>query len=136
MTLTYEQATDEMKTLFWAVWEPTGHNVHWDSKHEDRDPNQDPWCEFYVRHGPGRQITMGRPAQFQRRGTIVASIYIPGGNGLSESYQLAKVAADAFEGKSSPGGVWFRNVTINEIGMDGNFFQTSMLAEFEYCETK
>ncbi len=136
LSITFKQATDEMLTMVKAAWDPTGHEMFYESVREQRETDDTPWASTVIRHASGRQLTFGKPAQFERIGTIIVSVYAQVGKGLSDPYALAKILADAFEGQSSPSGVWFRNVRINEIGRDGQFTQVNMLTDFTYTEVK
>tara|TARA_R110000851_G_scaffold16046_2_gene52521 strand:+ start:10842 stop:11258 length:417 start_codon:yes stop_codon:yes gene_type:complete len=138
MTLTYAEAAKDIGSLMLAVWTPTGHDIHWDDVRNQRNLSDDPWAVFVIRHASGTQDNLGGIGNrnFVRTGTAIASIFTPSGNGLSESYALAKVVADAYEGQSSDNGVWFRNVRLQEIGRESQFYQTNVLIDFEYNETK
>ena len=138
MSLTYEQANDDMLTLLKTAWDPTGYTMHWEGVRDQRDTDMSPWATVVVRHATGQQDTLGGVGsrQFLRLGTMVVTINTPSSSGLSEGYNLAKVVADAYEGISSPNGVWFRNVRINELGREGTFFQINVVVDFEYYETK
>lgn len=136
--LSYKEATDEMLVMVNDAWIPTGHDMYWESVRDERDPAETPWASTVIRHAVGRQVTFGGKGfrMFERVGTIHMNCFAPIGKGLSESYALAKILADAFEGISSPGGVWFRNVRINEIGREGQYMQVNTLADFTYNEVK
>lgn len=138
MSLTFKEAVDDVNAMFLEAVQPLGYTIHWEAVAVDRQPGTNPFFMFITRHAAGRQDTLGGVGHrsFQRLGTSVASIYTPVGKGLSESYALAKTVADAYEGKTSQNGVWFRNVRIQEIGRDGEFYQTNVLVDFEYYETK
>ena len=138
MSLTYEEAVDDMSAMFKDVWDTTGHFLHWESVKTQRDTADDPWARFVIRHATGNQNSLGGVGarDFRRNGTIIISIFVPIGKGLSSSSILAKLATDAYEGEHSINGVWFRNVRLQEVGRDGEFFQTNVLVEFEYYETK
>lgn len=138
MSLTYEQANDDMLSLLKAAWDQTGYMIHWEGIRDQRDTDMSPWATVVVRHATGQQDTLGGAGsrQFLRRGTILVGINTPSTSGLSEAYQLAKVVADAYEGVASPNGVWFRNVRINENGRNGTFNQMNVVVDFEYYETK
>jgi hypothetical protein len=59
------------------------------------------------------------------------------GKGGSLSDDLATIAKNAFEGvTTSPGRVIFRDVRSQEIGQEGQWFQTNVLADFEYDEIR
>lgn len=138
MSLTYQQAVNDMSTMFKDVWDGTGYQVDWDNVRSQRDPVDQPWASFIIRHADGFQTSLGGVGQrtFARVGIIIVSVFAPIGNGLSTSYTLAKMAADAYEGKHSPNGVWFRNVIVREIGRDGEFFQANAMIDFDYDEIK
>ena len=134
LSITYKQATDEIKTMVKDVWDPTGHEMFWESVREQRETDNTPWASTMLRHAGGSQITFGKPAQFERNGLLTVGVRAQVGKGLSDPYALAKILADAFEGQSSPSGVWFRNVRIAENGRDGMFTRVNMLADFTYTE--
>lgn len=129
-------AMDDMLSMFTAAWMPR--ELYYENIPEDRLKTEDPFARIMVRHASGVQRTLGEVGHrmFNRSGVVVVTIYAPQEKGLSESIELAKVAVDAYEGKSSPNGVWFRNVRMNEVGRSGNFRLTNVLADFTYDETK
>lgn len=138
MNLTFAQANDDILALLKAAWDPTGHEMFYDDIREQRETDQTPWAQVVVRHAAGQQDTLGGVGNrsFLRLGVVIVTINTPSGSGLSTAYTLAKVVADAYEGVSSPNGVWFRNVRINELGRDGTFYRTNVLIDFEYGEMK
>ena len=138
MNLTFAQANDDILALLKAAWDPTGHEMFYDDIREQRETDQTPWAQVVVRHAAGQQDTLGGVGNrsFLRLGVVIVTINTPSGSGLSTAYALAKVVADAYEGVSSPNGVWFRNVRINELGRDGAFYRTNVLIDFEYSEMK
>jgi len=138
MNLTFAQANDDILALLKAAWDPTGHEMFYDDIREQRETDQTPWAQVVVRHAAGQQDTLGGAGNrsFLRLGVVIVTINTPSGSGLSIAYALAKVVADAYEGVSSPNGVWFRNVRINELGRDGTFYRTNVLIDFEYSEMK
>lgn len=137
MSYTYEEAYDLMMTLFKTAWDGTGHRAFYENIENDRETDDTAFAHVSISHASGFQATLGGTGSriFRRTGVITIMIYTQAGKGLQESHQLAKVAADAFEGQST-GGIWFRNVRINEIGREGAFYQTNVIVEFEYDETK
>jgi len=138
MSLTFKEATDDMNTIMKTVSDAESFPVHWANRKTPRDTTEDPFVEFMIRHAGGQQDTLGGIGHrsFIRVGTAVARVFTPTGKGLSSAYDLAKSIVDAYEGVHSPNGVWFRNVRIQEMGTDGNFFELQVLIEFEYNETK
>lgn len=135
--ITFEQASDEIHTLAKAAWDPSGYELHYEGVRTEKPADADPWATITIRHVTGQQRTLGISNRlFERNGMVIFQIFIPSGNGLQVLYQLAKLFTDAFEGISSPSGVWFRNVRINEVGRDGQFHQLNVLVDFEYTEVK
>lgn len=136
--LTYEQAVDDMQAMVLAAWTPTGHPIFWEAVEAERQTDDEAWAISTIRHIGGSQENLGGVGfrSFSRSGQIFVQIFTRIGKGLQESYQLAKVIADGFEGKSSDNGIWFRNIRINEVGKDGTFTQTNVIIEFQYNEVK
>lgn len=135
MSLSFTAARDEILTLFKTAWDAQATApplYYWDT--EQSDPvNDDTWARITVRHNIGANDAISNRI-FRREGTITVQIFTRFGEGLVNADATAKVAVDAFQGKSTPGGVWFRNVRYTEIGQDGDWFQTQVLADFEYNE--
>lgn len=137
MSLTYEQAVDDMLTMIKTAWDTTGFDMFYEGVQGERSDSQTPWAVTNIRHLLGQQDTLGGvTSSFLRDGNIIVEIYVPLGKGLRLGYQLAKVITDAFEGNASPGGVWFRNTRINEGGKEGSFEVISAFIDFQYYEEK
>jgi hypothetical protein len=144
--LTFAEARDEIHTLFKTAWdlgaETAGQAVLYaDSKTQvpktdDTDSNPDLWARITVQHTGGNQGTLGGNKCFNRFGLVTVQVFTPSGTGLSLGDNVYKIVVDAYEGKTTPGGVWFRNVSVNEIGPEGEWYQTNIIAEFEYEEQK
>lgn len=137
--MNHEQAVDEILDMFRVAWQTTGHQAFYEQVREDRNSAITPWAEVFIRHSGGFQGSIGEKGhrKFVRIGFIRVTIQTPAVFGLSSRYQLAKVVADAYEGKSSAsGGVWFRNVRINEGERDGMFYGLNVIVDFQYHETK
>jgi hypothetical protein len=118
--------------MFKSAWDPTSVKLYyWDVA--DDKPSEDEWARITVQHSTGSNDGITNKF-FLREGIVTIQLFTNFGQGLSRNDILAKVAVDAFQGKSSPGGVWFRNVRMNEIGNDDKWFQTNILAEFQYDE--
>lgn len=138
MSLTYEQANDDMLKMITDAWAVTGNKIYFESVQDDRETDTLPFCKVWVRHSFSSQRSLGGQGSriFERRGFVRIEVYSRITNGLQESYQLAKVASDAYEGRSSDNGVWFRRVRISEMGKDGIFNRVDVIVDFEYHEMK
>lgn len=142
MSLTFRQARDEINKQFTDAWKlanPTFPIVYDDFGPVTVPKTALPWARLSMRHNRGEQETLAAPLGnrlFLRDGLVTVQVFAPSGEGLTRAYDLAKVAADAFEGKATPGGVWFRSVRLREVGPDGNWFQVNIIADFQYNEAK
>lgn len=141
MSVTFAQARDQILALGTTAWQ--AHNdyplLFDDSASEEIPKTSTPWARMTIRHESGEQDTLSNPLGnklFSRRGVLIVQLFTPRGKGLQSADTLAKVFMDAYEGKSTSGGVWFRNARYREIGPDGNWYQTNVTLDFEYTELK
>jgi len=144
--LTFTEARDEIHTLFKTAWDAGAETagkvvLYADSKTQvpktdDADDNPDLWAKITIQHNGGSQATLGGNRCFNRFGVVTVQIFTPLGTGLSLGDNVYKIVVDAYEGKTTPGGVWFRNVAVNEVGPEGEWYQTNIIADFEYEEQK
>jgi len=145
MTALFDVARDEILGRFKTQWDadtpavngtviPTifyeGINTLGDQPHDAA------WAQIFIRHNDAFQRTLG-PAgsrRFTKLGIVTVQIFVPleTGVGLTLMEALAKIAEDAFEGKTTINNIWFRNVRIIEVGVEGPWYQANVLADFEY----
>lgn len=145
MSLTRTEAIDEICKMATDAWVTTLIQEATRFKYENVGTTvippigQQPWARLTLRHSVSGQTSLsderGR-RRFTRHGVLTVQVFEPIGQGLVGSTDLPKTINDVFEGKSSPGGIIFRNVAVNEIGESGDFFQTNVVASFEYDEVK
>lgn len=139
MSLTQPQAVDEIYGVLNDAWTPSGLPLYFEDTRSERTAEEIAWAVAFIRHAAGFQATLcGEIGQrtFTRLGYITVQIFSPVARGLHEARALAKVVTDAYEGFSTPGGVWFRNVRMNEVGREGDNFQVNVVAEFRYDEIR
>jgi len=143
MSLTRREAITEILALFKTVWDTTGHGarVKYDNVGKSSLPpsGTDPWARVALRHTTAGQASLSGSLgtqRFERKGVLAIQIFEPSGKGLSGATDLPKIVQDAYEGVRTANGVWFRDVVVNEIGVSGDFFQTNVVALFEYDEVK
>lgn len=139
MTMTFEQANDEILALFKTAWDTTDYKVSYTNVTPSFPDDPEPWARPKMKHHAGGQgsITGGLGSRrYERLGLLTVQIFVPKGEGLSEAYSLGKVIADAYEGQSTAGGAWFRNIRPSEAGDEGDFEQLNMLIDFTYDEVK
>lgn len=139
MSATFAEANDSILKLFKDAWDLTTWSVDYENVSGELPTGTDPWARVTLRHFGGRNSSLAGALgtqRFDRSGTLAVQIFVPTGEGLSEAFALAKIVADAYEGQSTTNGVWFRNVRVNEIGPDGDWFQVNVLVDFTYDEIK
>lgn len=145
MTATRTQARDEILTQFKTVWdagpESTGVLVRYPDAPSDPPSTQVPWVRMTVQHNPtGGQVTLRGAIgerRFRRFGIVTVQVFTIFGEGMVLADRLSEIVQGAFEGvRTSPGGVIFRAVNAVEIGKSKEWFQTNVLAQFEYDEVK
>jgi hypothetical protein len=144
MSLTMQQAVDAMLTLFEAAWDTTGHEAIYvdvpltTAQEAVIKTGNAPWARVTVKHNVRTQQTLGSQGNrlFDNIGLIIVEVYTPKGDGLTTARSLSTIARDAFEGVSTPNGVWFRNTRVNEIGPEGHWYHTNVIAEFSYDEIR
>lgn len=139
MSATFSQARNEIFALLKAAWDTTGFSMQYPDKAFTQPNGRTPWARVTLRHNSGGQATLSNvdgKSRFKREGVITVQIFTPSGEGLSRSYDLAKIVADAFEGVYTAKGVWFRNTRLVESGPDGDWFQLNVNTDFIYDEIK
>ena len=147
MTATYDEALDQMHTRFRTEWLADSISdsfpiEYWDD--DDGDPetvnadNEPPtYARLIIQHVTDNQATLANEngqRRYRAEGLITVQIRTPAGDGQFLARQLVPIAQRAYRGKTTSGGVLFRNVRVNEVGRNGNHFQTNVLADFEYDE--
>lgn len=92
------------------------------------------WVRISVRHRIGSRSSLGRAdgkGKHTQSGFVFVEIFTPREDGLVDSDVLSAAFAESF--RSTPDGdVWFRDVSEIEVGENGNWFRTDVIAEFEY----
>lgn len=143
---TRTEARDEILDHFTTAWNagtPPIPELLYDDKHKDL-PEDAPYARITLVHGPSPQVTVGGKQslggggqRFRRFGIVTVQIFSVSGDGLTDGDVLVDLAVDAFEGENTGSDrVEFRNVRANEIGQDGPWFQTNVVAEFTYDRVK
>lgn len=97
-----------------------------------------PWGRYKVEETTASQATLA-PAggrRFNRVGLIFVQCFAPSANGreIILADQLAEIARGAYEGVGTASGIWFLNCRVNDIGVDKNWYQKNMIAEFRFQE--
>ena len=154
MTATVAEARDAMYAQFRTVWLADAATVAvpvqypdvaagtFPPKTQDGDDDPTPWARAVILHNPGaggqsNLFGSGGARRYERLGTITISIFTPAGDGLKKADDYIRVAKSAFEGvRLSPTGVVFTGVRFTEIGPEGAYVMTNVLADFDYSEVR
>lgn len=143
---TIAEGRDEILDHFTAKWnagQAPIPRLFYDDKHRDL-PADAPYARIMVKHNVFPQTTIGATVakggngvRFRRFGIVTVQVFELSGDGLTSSDVLVDLALDAFEGeKTGLDRVEFRNARANEIGHDGPWYQTNVIAEFVYDRVK
>ena len=139
MSLTVAEGRDDILTVVKTAWDTTGFTMVYDDQVGSIPTTMVTWARTTVGHAGGGQATLSGSLgqqRYKRTGVVIVQIFTPSSEGLFSSDNSAKVIMDAFDGKSSENGVWFKNVRFVEVGPDGDFYQCNVLIDFEYDEIK
>lgn len=143
---TIAEARDEILLHFTAAWDagtPPIPLLLYDDKHRDL-PDDAPYARITIKHNIFAQVTIGGKVsqggagqRFRRFGIVTVQIFTVSGDGLTGADTLVQLALDAFEGENTGSDrIEFRKARSNEIGQDGPWFQTNVIAEFDYDRVK
>lgn len=146
----FDEVADEINALFLEAWTQGSPaivgsvpEIRWQGVQERDIPEPSKfWCRVSRQTVTEEQATLstceGRPGQkkYTASGLVFVQIFCPKSNqqAFELGQKLAKVARNAFRGKSTPGGIWFRNVRINELSPEELYERLNVVAEFEYDE--
>lgn len=139
MTATIQQATDDiygavslaMKALFPAVVR----KYDGIDKHDPPPPDKS-WIFANLRHATGNQGSLAGDTGKRRwtaLGTLIVQVFVPlEKTGRTGAVNIAAALKSVIQKTQTEHGVWFRNVTINEIGEDKSWYQVNLSATFTY----
>lgn len=150
MSLTYSQAIDEISQIFYDAWRAgapaiVGNipEIRWHGVAEKEDtPVDDYWVRFSTRNVNEQQASLsnevGAPGQrrYNTAGLVFVQLFCPMTDTQAKlkGELLAEIAKLAFRGKTTPGGVWFRNTRINNLPVDEKSYRFNIVSEYEYDE--
>jgi hypothetical protein len=150
--MTSAEARDEIFTMLkldWELYAPPFNlphqsiapEIYWQGvEYTNTPPAGIPYAKALLIHTSGRQVALGPVGSrlYEYQGILYVQCFGPSGSGksLTIAEGLATIAKDAFEGKASPNGIWFRNCHVVEIGPENGWFQMNAEAGFSYSEVK
>ena len=142
MTTTSENAIDEcaaIMTALAAARYPLA-EVRWRGKEKGSTPTDKDWFRWTMQHADGYQASLSNQhgeRRWRREGFIIVQCFsLLNNGGLYGAQRMAESVRDAYQGSSTPGGVWFRNATTQEVGEDRHHFQVNAIVNFNYDEVR
>lgn len=146
MTATYDEAKDEIFSQFYTAWKAQSAAIAgyepeawWQNLEKPYKPPQDKfWVRVSTQSVIEEQSTFrdGVEKRYTGSGLVFVQLFCPKTLGDADTLggKLAEVARNAFRGKKTTGGVWFRNVRINNLEPEELFYRFNVVAEYEYDE--
>lgn len=143
MSVNSQTAERECVTIFTAAVNPVWPNA--EQRYDGREVNSSPrpnisWFRWTFMHTDGGQASLANhdgKRRWRREGLIIVQCFGAldfGGKTLAQ--RMAESVRDAYQGQSTPGGVWFRNATTGEVGIDGPHYQVNAIIQFNYDEVR
>lgn len=138
------QAIDEMFTMIKEAWDLSPYTLNYDivwgnvaadyNGQNDLHGNPIPWMHVQCLHESSKKVSLKGPAgsRFQNTGTLICNVHVAEGKGAIHAHPLIQVVSDAFQGKASPNGVWFRRPQVTDIGFLGTWYIVSFNTTFLY----
>jgi hypothetical protein len=148
MTATRALARDDIMAMFLAAWNAntpaictTVPPIIWQGFEPSAPlPASFYWVRIAINTMVENQTTLcstvGTEGQnrYTASGIVVIQLFCP--RSIAGSYQtgglLAQVARNAFRGKESPNGVWFRNATVKDVSPEDAYWRFNMTCNFVY----
>lgn len=142
-TLTITDARDEALAIIKAAMDGTApydaYEVIYTDSADDVPKDAASWMRVMFRHTDGEQASLTDDSarhRWERRGLLSLQGFHPTADGQNISDAWLQLMLDSLEGVVSPGGIIFRNVSPREIGQNGDWYQSNVIAEFEYDQIK
>ncbi len=131
----FSEARDFIIEPFYSIWGALGLTVVFDDL-PGKVPQKETWARVTLMHVNGNQSSLSNAfgkIKWNRTGILIIQLFSPVGNGLQILYDLSQQIVDKYQLERN-NCVWFRNAMMNEIGIDGSFYQVNVNVEFEYTD--
>jgi len=143
MTCTSQQAERECATIFidaatllWPAAQQRFDGVQVNSP----PPSNASWFRWTFQHSEGMQASLANTdgqRRWRREGQIIVQCFgLLDHGGKTLAQRMAETIRDAYQGSSTQSGVWFRNATHREVGIDGPHYQANASIQFSYDEMR
>ena len=142
MASTYEAARDDLSIFTASAWatavtafSPTPPLFN-DNLDQDVPEDGTVWGRLSIQHRSGTRASLGgSSARFRREGILFVQVFVPLGDGTLSADQIADSLVAAFEDAGAIGNIWFRDITMREVGPDGTFHQVNIEVAFTFDRT-
>jgi hypothetical protein len=132
------EAMDAMLGLVKTVWDanadPT--RLYYDNQDVSRPDDPATFGRAIIQHSFGTQITLSNPGHgarvMRRSGQLFVQIFTPQNDGQRDIRVLSDEIAFVLEDAPASVGVRLTNVSINELGSDGTYYQVNVTSDFSY----
>lgn len=137
MTVTPDQAIDEMLTVFKTAWDAdvmsNGIAVVYPDVSKPITDGSAAWVEAKVQHSVAGEANLfnGDTRRYRNTGFLIFSVYTPFGDGLTLSGGLAKVIINAFENARKQS-IIYVSAAPTYVGQVGAWHMTNVIVEFVY----
>ncbi len=132
MTTTPQQAIREMFTVVHDAINSLVSVINYPNRPEVKPAASASWARVMLRHVEANQLTLQAQNQtYDNEGILIVQLFEPSGRGLAQD-TLSTPMLKALRAKVTPGLVWFRGVTKNEVGISEHWYQTNVSAIFQY----
>lgn len=138
MTTTTKNARDECMRKVKKVLDTfPGTGARWPGAEQWEPPSaQSPWWWPTMQHLNSQQASLSCEhglRRWQRDGVITVMCF---GKTFAQAEEMAVALREEFEGSATPGGVWFRNATANEVGPDASWYRWDFQVNFQYDQVR
>ena len=147
MPATYEEAIDQLFETFKTAWDAdttaiVGYvpEIRWQGVESPNAPDTSKyWARASQQTVMESQTTLANEAgciRYTAEGIVFIQVFCPKSDSLSmeNGRKLAMVGKEGFRGKKTSGGIWFRNVRIQELPAEMKWNRLNVMAEYEYDE--
>lgn len=143
MTTNQAAYNDTMDRVL-AKWTPTTHPIIFPNvplttaAQACIDTGTEAWARVSYKPNLRNQTSLASSgnAKYTAEGIVVVEVYTPTGDGGLLDRTLTALVETAFEGVSTPNGVWYRNTHTEPVGPDGVWWHSNVYAMWSYDEVR
>ncbi len=128
--MTADEVDQAVATAFRTAWGGTT-PIAWDNVPFDSESRTE-FARLSLQHISGELVELAG-SMFRRQAVLFVQVFTAANAGKSRALQLGEQAMAIFEARPGPvSGVRFRRVGLQDVGLDGRFYQVNVSAAVEY----